>query len=65
MFLFAFFSLPLIFTLSAARISHTLIAGVKFSCFSFNEIRFLFFISRSISFSVIHVIVVVLNETVT
>ena len=65
MFLFAVFSLPLIFTLSAARISHILIAGIKFSCFSSIEIRFLFFISRSISFSVIHVIVVVLNETVT
>ena len=42
-FLFAFFiSLPLIFTLKAASISHLLTAGIKFSCCSSNEIRLLF-----------------------
>ena len=50
------FSLPLIFTLMAAHISHFLTAAVKFSCSSSNEIGLLcfFFISRSSSFSVIH-----------
>ena len=32
------FSLPLIFTLVAASISHFLTVGIKFSCFSSNEI---------------------------
>ena len=40
-FLFAFFSLLLIFTLVAARISHFLAVPIKFSCFSSNEIGFL------------------------
>ena len=44
-----YFSLPLIFTLLAASISHFLTAAMKFSCFSSNEIRLLS------SFSVIHV----------
>ena len=46
-----FFSLPLIFTLVAATISHFLTAAIKFSRFSSNEIGL--FISRSSSFSVI------------
>ena len=33
-----YFSLPLIFTLLAASISHFLTAAMKFSCFSSNEI---------------------------
>ena len=50
------FSLPLIFTLVAASIPHLLTAAIKFSCFSSSEIRsILFIISRSSSFSVIHV----------
>ena len=56
---FFFFSLPLIFTLVAAGISRFLTTAIKFSCFSYNEIGLLcfFFISRSNSFPVIHVIV--------
>ena len=43
-FLFAFiFSLPIIFTLLAASIYHFLTAAMKFSCFSSNEIRLLYF----------------------
>ena len=43
-FLFAFiFSLPLIFTLLAARFSHFLTTAMKFSCFSPNEIRLVCF----------------------
>ena len=50
------FSLPLIFTLLAASISRFLTAAMKFSCLSSNEIRLLcFYITRSSSFSVIHV----------
>ena len=41
-----FFSMPLIFTFVAASISHFLTAGIKFSCYSSNEI--------GCSFSVIH-----------
>ena len=49
------FSLPLIFTLVAASISHFLTAAIKFSCYSSNEIGLLcFFISGSSSFFVIH-----------
>ena len=52
-----FFSLPLIFTLVAASIFH-------FSCFSSNEIGLcLFFVSRSSSFSVIHVNVKIKNKS--
>ena len=62
--LHAFFSLPLTFTLVAASISHFFTAAIKFSCFSSNKIRlFCFLISRSSSFSVMHVSVVVLNMT--
>ena len=50
------FSLPLIFTVVAASIPHLFTAAIKFSCFSSSEIRsILFIISRSSSFSVIHV----------
>ena len=50
-----FFSLPLIFTLSAASISHFLTAVINFSCFSSNEIRLrCVFISHSSSLLVIH-----------
>ena len=35
---FFFFSLPFIFTLVAASISHFLTAAIKFSCFSSKEI---------------------------
>ena len=53
---FFFFSLLLIFTLLAASISHFLTAPIKFSCFSSNEIGFLYlFISRSSSCSVINI----------
>ena len=53
--LFTFFSLPLIFTLVAASISHFLTAAKKCSCYSSNEIGLLcFLISGSSSFSVIH-----------
>ena len=49
------FSLPLIFTLLAASISHFLTAAIKFSRYSSNEIGLLcFFISGSSSFFVIH-----------
>ena len=48
------FSLPLIFTLVAASISHFVTATIKFSCYSSNEIGLLcFFISSSSSFFVI------------
>ena len=40
--------IPLVFTLLAARISHFLTAAIKFSCFSFNEIRPPSFISLSL-----------------
>ena len=39
-----FFSLPLIFTLVAASISHFLTATIKFSCYSSNEIGLLCFL---------------------
>ena len=42
--LFTFFSLPLIFTLMAANISHFLTAAIKFSCYSSNEIGVLCFL---------------------
>ena len=54
------FSLPLICTLVAASISHFLTAVIKFSFFIPTKLVsfvgfFFFFISRSTSFSVIHV----------
>ena len=49
------FLLTLIFTLVAASISPFLTAAIKFSCFYSNEIDIFSFISRSSSFSVIHV----------
>ena len=55
MVLFTFLSLPLIFTLVAASVSHFLTAAIKFSCYSSNEIDLLcFLICGSSSFSVIH-----------
>ena len=42
--LFTFFSLPLIFTLVAAGISHFLTAAIKLSCYSSNEIDLLCFL---------------------
>ena len=50
-FFFFWLSIPLIFTLLAASISHFLTAAIKFSCFSFNEIRPPSFISLSLTFS--------------
>ena len=50
-FFFFWLSIPLIFTLLAASISHFLTAAIKFSCFSFNEIRPPLFISLSLTFS--------------
>ena len=41
MVLFTFLSLPLIFTLVAASVSHFLTAAIKFSCYSSNEIDLL------------------------
>ena len=53
-FMFAFiFSLPLIFTLLAAGISHFLTAAMKFSCFSSNEIRVLCFQSLALALSLL------------
>ena len=64
MSLFTFFSLPLIFTLVAASIFYFLTTAIKFSCFSSYEIGLcLFFISRSSSFSVIHVNVKIKNKS--
>ena len=50
-----FCSLPLIFTLGAASISHFLTAAIKFSYYSSDEIGLLCFVSLASSFSVIHV----------
>ena len=49
------FLFTLIFTLVTASISPFLTAAIKFSCFYSNEIDIFCFISRSSSFSVIHV----------
>ena len=43
-----FFSLPLIFTLLAASISHFLTAAIKLSCSSSNKIDFFCFLSLSV-----------------
>ena len=48
-FFFFWLSIPLIFTSLAASISHFLTNAIKFSCFSFNEIRPPLFISLSLS----------------
>ena len=56
-FMFAsVFSMPLIFTLLANSISHFLTASINFSCFNFFQQNSspLFLITRSFSFSVIH-----------
>ena len=50
-----YFSLPLIFTLLAASISHFLTAALTFLFFSLRNSSPLFSITRSSSFSVIHV----------
>ena len=50
-----FCSLPLVFTLGVASISHFLTAAIKFSCYSYHEIGLLCFLSLASSFSVIHV----------
>ena len=47
------FSLPLIFTLLAASISHFLTATMKFSCFSSKEIRLLCFKSLALALSLL------------
>ena len=41
--LFNFFSLPLIFTMVTASISHFLTAAIKFLCYSSNGIDLLYF----------------------
>ena len=55
--LFSFFSLPLIFTLVAASISHFLTAAIKFSGYSSNEIGllclFVFFLSLALALSLL------------
>ena len=58
------FSLPLIFTLQAANISHFLTATMKFSCFSSNEIHLLCFqsLTLALSVSVIHMSVNIKNN---
>ena len=48
-----FFSLPLIFTLVAASISHFLTPAIKFSCFSSNEICLLCFLSLALALSLL------------
>ena len=55
MFVCVFFSLPLIFTLVAAGISHFLTPTTKFSCFSSKKICLLCFSSLALALSVIHV----------
>ena len=50
-----FFSLPLIFTLLAASVSHLLTAALKLSFFCQRNSSLLFLITCSSSFSVIHV----------
>ena len=53
-FMFTFvFSLPLIFTLLAASISHFLTSAMKFSCFSSNDIFFLCFQSLALALSLL------------
>ena len=47
--LFTSFSLPLIFTLVAASISHFLTAAIKFSCHSSNEIGLLCFLPLALA----------------
>ena len=47
------FSLPLIFTLLAASISHFRTAAMTFSCFSCNEIRLLCLQSLALTLSLL------------
>ena len=53
MFVCVFFSLPLIFTLVAASISHFLTSTIIFSCFSSNEICLLCFSSLALALSLL------------
>ena len=46
-----FFILALIFTLEAASICHFLTDAIKFSCFPFNEIRYLCILSFALAIS--------------
>ena len=57
-----YFSLPLIFTLLAASISHFLTAALNFHVFLPTKFVSLFSITRSFSFSVIHVRVNIKNN---
>ena len=54
-FLFTFLFPATHFHLGAASISHFLTAAIKFSCYSYDEIGLLCFLSLASSFSVIHV----------
>ena len=54
---FYFFSLPLIFMLLAASISHFLTASMKFSWFSSNEIRLLCFQALALALSLLSTLV--------
>ena len=56
------FSLPLIFTFRAASISHSLTAALKFHVFLLQHSSLLFSVTRSSSFSVIHVSVNIKNN---
>ena len=47
------FSLPLIFTLVAASISHFLTGAIKFSCYSSNKIGLLCFLSLALALSLL------------
>ena len=61
--MFAFnFSLPLIFTLLVASISHCLTAALNFMFFFLQNSSLLFSITRCSSFSVIHVSVNIKNN---
>ena len=56
-FLFAFFSLLLIFHLAEAITSHFLTASIKYSCCSFSEIRLLSFASSALALSLLSMLV--------
>ena len=57
-----YFSLPLIFTLLAASISHCLTTALNFHVFFLHNSSLLFSITRSRSFSVIHVSINIKNN---
>ena len=52
-FLFASFSLPLVFTLVPASVSHFLSAAIRVSCLSSNEISLLCFSSLALALSLL------------